>query len=178
VVAFIGDSTFFHAGIPGLINAIYNQHKFTLVILDNRTTAMTGHQPNPGVGRNYGGVESPSLKLEPLVRGCGVDHVRTVDPYDLAATMEAMKEAVAYDGLSVVIAEHPCPLLRKREGRLEEVRYSVNQGKCVKCYTCVSRFSCPALSKEGGEVRIDLSLCIGCGGCAQVCPKQAIEVVR
>jgi indolepyruvate ferredoxin oxidoreductase alpha subunit len=178
VVAFIGDSTFFHAGIPGLINAVYNRHKYTLVILDNRTTAMTGHQPNPGTGREYCGVESPPLELEPLVRACGVQQVRTVDPYDLKITIEAMKDAIVYDGLSVVIAEHPCPLLKKREGKLVPMRYEIDQHKCVKCYTCVSRFSCPALSKEGGEVRIDLSLCIGCGGCAQVCPKQAIEVVQ
>ncbi|MBI0584064.1 MAG: indolepyruvate ferredoxin oxidoreductase subunit alpha [Methanomassiliicoccus sp.] len=178
VVSFIGDSTFFHAGIPGLINAVYNGHKFTLVILDNRTTAMTGHQPNPGIGREYGGVESVGLKLEPLVRACGVEQVRTVDPYDIKATVEAMKEAVSYDGLSVVIAEHPCPLLRRKEGKLAPVRYAIDQSKCVHCYTCVSRFSCPALSKEGGDVRIDMSMCIGCGGCAQVCPKQAIEVIQ
>ena len=178
VVAFIGDSTFFHAGIPPLINASYNRHKFTLVILDNRTTAMTGHQPNPGVGRDYGDVRSPGLELEPLVRACGVDFVRTVDPYDIKATIEVMKEAVEHDGLSVVVSRHPCPLLKSKEGKLAPVRYQINQDKCVKCYTCVSRFSCPALSKEGGPVSIDLSLCIGCGGCAQICPKQAIEVIR
>jgi indolepyruvate ferredoxin oxidoreductase alpha subunit len=89
-----------------------------------------------------------------------------------------MKEAVEHDGLSVVISRHPCPLLKSKEGKLTPVRYEINQEKCIRCYTCVSRFSCPALSKEGGPVSIDLSLCIGCGGCAQVCPKQAIEVVR
>jgi indolepyruvate ferredoxin oxidoreductase alpha subunit len=139
---------------------------------------MTGHQPNPGTGRNYGEVESPGLKIEPLVRACGVEHVATVDPYDIKATTEVMREAVHYNGLSVVVAEHPCPLLRNKEGRLAPLRYEIDQERCIKCYTCVSRFSCPALSKEGGEVRIDLSLCIGCGGCAQVCPKQAIGVVQ
>jgi indolepyruvate ferredoxin oxidoreductase alpha subunit len=178
VVAFIGDSTFFHGGIPGLINAAYNKHKYTLVILDNRTTAMTGHQPNPGTGREYGGVESPGLKLEPLVRACGVEFVRTVDPYDIKSTVQVMKEAVDHDGLSVVISEHPCPLLKRKEGKLAPSIYGINQEKCVRCYTCVSKFSCPALSKEGGAVGIDRSLCIGCGGCAQVCPKQAIEVVQ
>jgi indolepyruvate ferredoxin oxidoreductase alpha subunit len=178
VVAFIGDSTFFHAGLPGLINAVYNRHDLTLVILDNRTTAMTGHQPNPGVGREYGGVESIGLKIEPLVRACGVEHVRTVDPYDVARTIEVMKEAIDHKGLSVVISEHPCPLAKRKEGKLAPVKYEIDQDKCVKCYTCVSRFSCPALSKEGGEVKVDVSLCIGCGCCAQVCPKQAIEVMQ
>lgn len=178
VVAFIGDSTFFHAGLPGLINAVYNGHDFTLVILDNRTTAMTGHQPNPGVGREYGGVESIGLPLEPLVRACGVEHVRTVDPYDLRTTTEAVKEAIDHKGLSVIISKHVCPLAKKKEGKLVPVRYEIDQDKCVKCYTCVSRFSCPALSKEDGVVSVDLSLCIGCGCCAQVCPKQAIEVIQ
>ncbi len=178
VVAFIGDSTFFHAGIPPLINAAFNKHKFTLVILDNRTTAMTGHQPNPGTGREHGTVETPALPLEPLVRACGVELVRTVDPYDLKRTIDVMKEAVEHDGLSVVISEHACPLLKKREGKLVPTQYRIDQERCVRCYTCVSRFSCPALTKEGGPVSIDAAQCIGCGGCAQVCPKQAIEVIR
>ena len=178
VVAFIGDSTFFHGGIPGLINASYNRHNLTLVILDNRTTAMTGHQPNPGVGRDYCGVESVGLPIEPLVRACGVQHVRTVDPYDLKATVEVMKDAVEYPGLSVVISEHPCPLAVRKEGKLAQVKYKIDQEKCVKCYACVSRFSCPALSKEDGTVSVDASLCIGCGCCAQVCPKQAIGVIQ
>ena len=178
VIAFIGDSTFFHAGIPPLINAVYNDHRFVLVILDNRTTAMTGHQPNPGVGREHGGIETPSIPLEPIVRACGVKNVRTVDPYDLGATIEAMKEAVASDELSVIIAEHPCPLLKRKEGSLKRSSYAIDQDKCVRCYTCVSRLSCPAISKDGKDVRIDVTMCIGCGVCAQVCPKDAIEVVK
>ncbi len=178
VVAFIGDSTFFHAGLPGLINAAYNRHNFTLVILDNRTTAMTGHQPNPGVGRDYCGVESVGLPIEPLVKACGVEHVRTVDPYDVDATIKAAKEAIEFDGLSVLISEHPCPLAVKKGGKLATSRYAIDQEKCIRCYTCVSRFSCPALSKEEGVVSVDPSLCIGCGCCAQVCPKQAIGVIQ
>jgi indolepyruvate ferredoxin oxidoreductase alpha subunit len=123
-------------------------------------------------------VESIGLKIEPLVRACGVEHVRTVDPYDVARTIEVMKEAIDHKGLSVVISEHPCPLAKRKEGKLAPVKYEIDQDKCVKCYTCVSRFSCPALSKEGGEVKVDVSLCIGCGCCAQVCPKQAIEVMQ
>jgi indolepyruvate ferredoxin oxidoreductase alpha subunit len=176
VIAFIGDSTFFHAGIPPLINAVYNDHKFVLVILDNRTTAMTGHQPNPGVGREHGGVETPSIPLEPIVRACGVENVRTVDPYDLETTTEAIKEAVESGSLSVIIAEHPCPLAERKEGKLKRSTYGIDRDRCVRCYTCVSRLSCPAISKDGKDVRIDVTMCIGCGICAQVCPKDAIGV--
>ncbi len=177
VVAFIGDSTFFHAGIPPLINAVFNNHKFLLVILDNRTTAMTGHQPNPGTGRDFGGVVTRPLDLEPLVRGCGVQWIKTVDPYDMKSLNEVMREAVGHPGLAVVIAKHPCPLATRKEGKLVPQTYQVKSEKCVKCYTCVEKFSCPALTKSGEEVVIEPSLCIGCAGCAQVCPKKAIEVV-
>ncbi len=138
---------------------------------------MTGHQPNPGTGRNHGDIRTEPLPIEPLVKGCGVKWVRTVDPYDIRATTEVMKEAVGYDGLAVVISEHPCPLLKKKEGSLAQTRYGIDGSKCVHCYTCVSKFSCPALFKEGEEVVIDIGSCIGCGGCAQVCPKKAIEVI-
>ncbi len=178
VVAFIGDSTFFHAGIPPLISAVFNNHKFLLVILDNRTTAMTGHQPNPGTGRDYGGISTPPLDLEPLIKGCGVSWVRTVDPYNMKSLNQVMKDAVGHNGLSVVIARHPCPLATRKEGKLVPKTYQVNNEKCVKCYTCVEKFSCPALSKSGAEVLIEPSLCIGCSSCAQVCPKKAIEVVE
>ena len=178
VVAFIGDSTFFHAGIPPLINAVYNDHNFVLVIMDNRTTAMTGHQPNPGVGREYGGIETPSIQLEPIVKACGVKNVKTVDPYDLEATIEVMKEAINCDELSVIIAEHPCPLLTRKEVSLRRLPYMVNQDKCIRCYACVSKLSCPAISKDVKDVKIDITMCIGCGVCAQVCPKDAIEVIE
>lgn len=176
-VAFIGDSTFFHGGIPGLINAGYNKHNnLVLIILDNRTTAMTGHQPNPGTGREYGGIESPPLKIEPLVRACGIEFVKTVDPYDLSAMEKAVKEALAFDGPAVIVSEHACPLLRKKEGKLEKKLYEVDREKCIGCKICLSKFSCPALSVEDEKPLIDKTSCIGCGGCAQVCPQKAIEV--
>ncbi len=178
VIAFIGDSTFFHSGIPGLINASYNKHNFVLVILDNRTTAMTGHQPDPGTGRNYGGVITPGLKIEPIVRACGVDFVRTVDPYDIKATSQAIKEALAQDKVSVIISERACPLLKKKERKLEIGHYSVEQSECAHCYSCISKFSCPALFKQGDDVMIDIAQCIGCGCCVQVCPKDAIKVIK
>lgn len=176
-VAFIGDSTFFHGGIPGLINAGYNKHNnLVLIILDNRTTAMTGHQPNPGTGRDYGGIESPPLKIEPLVRACGIEFVKTVDPYDLVAIEQAVREALDFNGPAVIVSEHACPLLRKKEGKLEKKLYEVDREKCIGCKICLSKFSCPALSVDNGKPLIDRTSCIGCGGCAQVCPQNAIEV--
>jgi len=174
VVAFIGDSTFFHGGIPGLINAAYNRHKFTLMILDNRTTAMTGHQPNPGTGRQYSSVTSPGLPLEPLVRACGVESVSVVDSYDIKAMTEAVRASFANDGVSVIIADRACPLALRKEGKLVKTPLAVNQARCVKCYACAELFSCPSIARRGREVHIDAGTCIGCGGCAQVCPRKAI----
>jgi len=177
VVGFIGDSTFFHAGIPGLINAVFNDHRYLLIILDNNTTAMTGHQPNPGTGRDFGGRRTEGIDLEKLVRGCGVEYVRTVDPYNIRETSQVIKEALHYDGLAVVISRRACPLLLRKEGALRPVPYDVDQDRCIHCYTCVRRLSCPALFKKGDEVHVDAALCIGCGCCSQVCPKHAIGVV-
>ncbi len=178
VVAFIGDSTFFHAGVPGLINAVFNDHPFLLVILDNGTTAMTGHQPNPATGRDFGGKRTEGVDFEALVRGCGVHFVRTTDPFDIKKTKETVREALEFEGVSVVVAKHPCPLLLRKGKRLETFPHNIDQEKCVRCYTCVRKFSCPALSIKEEAVSIDPSLCIGCGCCAQVCPKGAIGVVR
>lgn len=176
VFAFIGDSTFFHAGIPGLINAIFNDHRFVLVILDNRTTAMTGHQPHPGTGRHFGEWRSRGVDIEALVRGAGVDFVRKVDPYDLSATEGAIKEALEYDGLAVVISERACPLALRKEKKLKASPYTVREDLCRRCHICVEKFSCPAIFRKGDDVQIEESICTGCGVCAQVCPYNAIEV--
>lgn len=178
VIALIGDSTFFHAGIPGLINAVFNSHDLVVVILDNRTTAMTGHQPHPGTGRQFGGVSTPGMEIEPLVRGCGVEFVRTVDPYDLAGTRQTIKDALTFKGLAVVIAQRACPLLLRKEGNLEVCPRRIDQKRCSRCYTCVEKLSCPALYRSGDAVYVDETLCVGCGMCAQVCPKNAVEVLK
>ncbi len=178
VIAFIGDSTFFHSGIPALINAVFNRHRFTLIILDNRTTAMTGHQPHPGTGRSHGGRETPALAIEPIVRSLGVEFVETVDPEQIKPTTEAVRRAMAHDGVSVLIAKAPCPLDLRKKRQLTISTYTVNQDKCIQCYHCVEKFSCPALFREGELVKVDPVLCIGCGVCEQVCPKGALEVVE
>lgn len=178
VLAFIGDSTFFHAGVPGLINAVFNDHRFVLVIMDNRTTAMTGHQPHPGTGRKHGEWSSEGLSIEPLVRGLGVDYVKTVDPYDVKGTTAAIKEALDYDDVAVIIAERACPLALRKERKLEKGLFKVNPEVCNKCYTCVEKLSCPALFRMGEDVIIEETMCVGCGVCSQICPKKAIEEVR
>jgi indolepyruvate ferredoxin oxidoreductase alpha subunit len=183
IISFIGDSTFFHAGIPGLINAVHNNHKFLLIILDNRTTAMTGHQPNPGVPFN--GMREPAkeIDIETLVKAIGVEYVKTVDPYDLKNTIIAIREALQRDGLSVIISKRECALLRDAEmiklGKW--VRYQVNQDKCTKCMNCILNYSCPAFYLDPeGRVMIDPVLCDGCGVCSlpQVCGFKAIEKVE
>ncbi len=180
VISFIGDSTFFHAGIPGLINAFHNGHKFVLVILDNRTTAMTGHQPNPGLPINGMHEEAPEISIEEIVKAIGIKYVKTVDPYDLKSTIIAVREAVNFDGMAVVISKRECALLRDAEMTKNKkwVRYHINQEKCTRCMNCILNFSCPAFYiDKDGAVFIDPVLCDGCGVCSQpqVCGFHAIE---
>ena len=175
-IAFLGDSTFFHSGIPSLISAKFNNHKYTMVILDNRTTAMTGHQPNPGTGRHFGGVDTEQVDVERIVKAVGVEFVETVNPYDVTETAEIMKKAIGYDGVSVVISKCPCPLELKKEKKLVPKLCEVDQSKCIQCGTCLRMIGCPALIKKDEKVMIDEQQCIGCGMCANVCPKDAIGV--
>ena len=175
-IAFLGDSTFFHSGIPSLISAKFNNHKYTMVILDNRTTAMTGHQPNPGTGRHFGGVDTEQVDVEKIVKAVGVEFVETVNPYDVTKTADVMKKAIEYDGVSVVISKCPCPLELKKEKKLVPKLCEVDQSKCIQCGTCLRMIGCPALIKKDDKVMIDEQQCIGCGMCANVCPKDAIGV--
>ena len=178
VIAFIGDSTFFHSGIPGLLNAVHQGHKFLLMILDNRTTAMTGHQPHPGSTRDPCNPEAISVPIEDVVRGCGVKWLRTIDPYDVPTTIETIKEALAHESVSVIIARRECALIARRddEGAISK-KHFIDQEECKKCRTCVTKFQCPAISSIDKVQTIDRALCAGCGVCAQVCPYKAIKEV-
>lgn len=170
VVAVIGDSTFAHSGMTGLLHMAYGGSTGTVVVLDNRTTAMTGHQGNPVSGVAIGGGGAPAVDLEALARALGAASVRTVDPHDLAGTLAVLQEEVAADHLSVVIAEAPCALLAKSD----KDPYAVDEGLCTKCAACV-RLGCPAISRdEDGFAVIDTSICVGCGQCVQVCRFDAI----
>jgi indolepyruvate ferredoxin oxidoreductase alpha subunit len=180
VIAFIGDSTFFHAGLPGLVNAIHNNHNFVLIVLDNGTTAMTGTQPNPGTALNGMYEEAPKVSIEEVARGMGVKFVRTVDSCDTKTMMLTLKEALASSGVSVVISRGECALLKDAGGMgsTRRVIYTVNQDKCTLCRNCITNFSCPAIYEDReGRVKIDPDLCDGCGVCAQplVCGPRSIE---
>jgi len=170
VVAVIGDSTFAHSGLTGLLHAAYNEGTGTTVILDNRTTAMTGHQGNPVSGWGIGGRTAPAVDLEALCRALGASVVRTVDSNDLEATLSTLKEEVAAPHLSVVIAKAPCALLVKEPSD----PYAVDEELCTKCAACV-RLGCPAISRDATKrAVIDTALCVGCRQCVQVCRYDAI----
>ena len=159
------------------MNALYNKHKLIYNVMDNRTTAMTGHQPNPGMGINGMGDQAPMIDIEAIARGIGVEFVETVDPYNIDATIDLFKRALEHDGVSVVLTKHPCALLevrdKRRSGKFSV--WQVDQEKCKQCQTCISRFGCPAFYHVGEkEVHISESLCNGCGVCEQVCPFGAI----
>jgi indolepyruvate ferredoxin oxidoreductase alpha subunit len=170
----IGDSTFLHAGLPGLLNAAYNEAKITVTILDNSTTAMTGHQPHPGTGVTASGDKTKAVSLAALAKALGADFVEAVDPYDVNATIETFKRARDYQGLSVVIAKQACVINARRAG-IKRKPFMVNES-CTGCQECVE-FGCPAIEFEEDSARIN-SLCTGCGVCAQICPNDAIEVVK
>lgn len=178
VIAFIGDSTFFHSGIAGLTNAVFNNHNFTLVILDNRTTAMTGHQPNPGVDmrelnhEGYGRVD-----IEALVKALGVAHVSVIKPYNVRKSISSIREAVAHQGVSVVISREKCSLYAKSLKQLKGKAFYVGD-KCKNHRDCINDLGCPAFYLEAEQVRIDPDLCVGCAVCAQICPEHAILPVK
>lgn len=178
VIAFIGDSTFFHSGIPALINAVHQRHRFLLVILDNRTTAMTGHQPHPGSRPDPRNPDALQIPLEEIVRGCGVAWLKTVDPYATEDMIQTVNEALAQEGVSVIIARRECALIAKRDETGAIIRkHYIDQDECKKCRTCVTKFQCPAISSIDKVQTIDPSLCAGCGVCAKVCPYGAIKEV-
>ena len=170
-VAVIGDSTFIHSGIPSLVNAVYNGADLTVLILDNRTTAMTGHQDHPGTGRTLQGNEASVLDLEALARAVGVPYVQCIDPNDLEETERVLREAMAVQGPSVVVARRACVLIdRDQQGDALEV----DEEACTVCKLCI-RLGCPAICLEDDTAVIDTAFCTGCELCAQVCPVDAIS---
>jgi len=169
-VAVIGDSTFMHSGVTGLINTAYNESNSTVIILDNSITGMTGHQQNPTTGYNLKGDPCTKIDLESLCRAIGINRVRVVDPYDLAACDQAVKEELAVKEPSVIISRRPCALLKyvKHPGPI-----STNPDKCAGCKSCM-RIGCPAISIADGKAVIDNTLCTGCGVCTQLCKFDAL----
>ena len=166
--SFVGDSTFFASGLTGIVNAVYNEASLTLCILDNSTTAMTGHQPHPGTGRTMMG-----NVVEKVLEGIGVKNTVTVDALDLNACVDAVLKLSAMKGVKAIIFKSPCAAIIKsfRTCRIAEDR-------CVNCRTCINEIGCPALVLDGDMVRIDSGLCTGCGLCSQICSVDAIETVK
>ncbi|WP_407355633.1 indolepyruvate ferredoxin oxidoreductase subunit alpha [Methanolobus sp. WCC5] len=173
----IGDSTFFHTGMNGLLNAIYNKADITVTIVDNRTTAMTGHQPNPGMGKMATGEETVEVCLEDLCRGLGAEFVETVDPYDLERTEEVFKRAKSYKGTSVVITEQLCVIDAKRSG-IRRRPFIIDPEACTGCRICVN-LGCPAIEFDTKSKKASINaMCTGCSVCARLCKFDAISEVN
>ena len=174
VVAVIGDSTFMHSGMTGLVNMAYNESCGTVIIVDNSITGMTGHQQNPTTGFNLKGDPAAKIDLETLCKAIGIRRVRVVDPYDLAACDAAIKEETAVDEPSVIISRRPCALLKYVKHKKPIIAAS---DKCVGCKACM-KIGCPAISIVDGKAKIDNTLCTGCGVCAQLCKLDALQAAK
>ena len=174
VISFIGDSTFFHSGMTGLVNAVFNNHNFTLVILDNGITAMTGHQPNPGVDMermNLNGYNK--ISIEKIVRAIGVEHVTIIKPFKVKKSVEAIKEALAFKGVSVIISQQICMLYAKSLKVLNPRPFTISD-KCMNHRDCINDIACPSFYIKEDRVHIDSDTCVGCALCVQICPENAI----
>lgn len=167
--AFVGDSTFFASAITGVVNAVYNQADMTLIVLDNSTTAMTGHQPHPGTGHTMMGEFTDKIDIESILRGIGVETVVRQNPFELDKAVEVVKEVADKPGVKAILFEAPCCVLFK-----PETPYEVDLDKCVDCKMCIREIGCPGVVLKDGHVAIDEALCNGCGLCAQICPCGAI----
>ncbi|MFW9830328.1 MAG: indolepyruvate ferredoxin oxidoreductase subunit alpha [Candidatus Thorarchaeota archaeon] len=180
IVGAIGDSTFFHSGIPGLVNAVYNKHPVKIIVVDNHTTAMTGHQPHPGTGITGMGVKGQEISIEEVARGVGVQFVKVIDPLKVKESIRVIREAVAYDGPAVIVSRSPCALVERARKRRENeaiIPYKVDSEVCQGCRVCTDKLGCAAAIWEGEHAAIDADLCSGCGVCAQICPYKAIKLV-
>jgi indolepyruvate ferredoxin oxidoreductase alpha subunit len=183
VIATMGDSTFFHSGTTGLINAVYNDARFVLVILDNGITAMTGMQPAITQGLRVDGRKGNAIALETIVKGCGVTYLKVVDPYDVNHTIDEIRAAHEWTlspdgGIAVIIARHPCVIGLRDQALTETFEVTITD-ECDDCGLCHLRFECPAMKRnpEKGRTEIDPVLCSGCGVCLTICPKDAVQCI-
>lgn len=178
VVAFMGDSTFFHAALPGIVNAIFNRHPITLILMENGTTAMTGHQDHAASGRNFNGA-TDRIPIRQVLEGLGVRHIFEADTYQQARLTGQVARAMAIDEFAVVIARHPCMLQFTRDQRRKpdyrQQHVQIDQRACTRIHTCVEAFACPTFSRSAdGRVTVNTDLCIGDGSCIRTCPSGAI----
>ena len=177
VIAHLGDSTFFHSGIPPMINAVYNKANITMVVMDNSATAQTGFQPHPGTGSTARGEPALQLRAENIARACGVEFVEVVDPFEVKKTIDTIERAIRFDGPAVVVCRRICRVLEQREWKRRREKngpYQIDPDKCNDCRLCVTALGCPAIILKDNNVAIDISQCNGCGVCAQICPVDAI----
>ncbi|MCE5249505.1 indolepyruvate ferredoxin oxidoreductase subunit alpha [bacterium] len=174
VIAVLGDSTFMHSGLTGLMDTVYNKSKVITCVLDNRTTAMTGHQEHPGTGFTIKGEPTHAVDIAEVARALGVRHVHVVDPYNLEETDKAVKACMELDEPSVIVAKRACALKCRNQDFALSV---VNQAQCKKCGACL-KIGCPAIVKKGDVIMVDKGMCYGCGICRQVCPFGAIEAIE
>ena len=174
VIAFIGDSTFFHTGIPGIINAVYNQHPVKIILLDNSTTAMTGHQPHPGTGKQAIGSVSEVIDPVNIIKACGVKFIEVVNPLEMKTAEAAVRRALEFSGVAVVVMRAPCANIFKAIRR-----FQIDQERCSKCNRCLNELGCPAFYRENNaSAALQIGpACHGCGLCSQLCPKQAIKEI-
>ena len=182
VVAFLGDSTMFHAGLPGIANAVFNDHNLTLVVMENGTTAMTGHQNHPGSGANFN-EETKSIPIKQVLEGLGVENIYEIDTYAQSKLIEKTEKALSDDSFSVVIAHHPCMLKftreARREGTYQDNKAYIDQDQCRQIYECIKDFACPSFQMDkDGKVWVHDDLCIGDGSCLQTCPINSIKLDR
>ncbi|MEM4644439.1 MAG: thiamine pyrophosphate-dependent enzyme, partial [Candidatus Methanomethylicaceae archaeon] len=181
VIATIGDSTFYHAGIPALINATFNKANIKVMVLDNYVTGMTGYQPHPGSGQTATGLQTKKVNIEDISRACGIDFVKIVDPYDQKSSVAAMEEALKFPGPAVVIFRRICAQeylrIARRKGE-KIIPCVVVQEKCIGCRTCVAAFGCPAMGFDTAKKKsyINALDCTGCKVCITVCPYGAIKL--
>ena len=182
VLVFMGDATFFHAGLPGIINALFNQHPITMILMENGTTAMTGHQDLPASDKNVN-QKTDAIPIRNVLEGLGVKHIYEVDTYQQSKLTRRVKQALEDEAFSVVIARHPCMLKfdrkQRRQTTFQRRQIDIDQEKCQRHYVCIQDFGCPSFTRcKDGHVEINTDLCIGDGSCLQTCPASAITAPK